>query len=57
MRIPRVRKATAAGIGIPIAVIAVWAIKAFGHISVPAEVAAAIGSVASFILVYVIPER
>jgi len=51
------RKATAAGIGMPVAVISVWLIETFGKITVPAEVAAAMGSVASFVLAYVVNEK
>lgn len=33
------------GVGIPAAVIIVWAVQAFGHVTVPGEVAAALGAV------------
>ncbi len=39
---------TAAGVGLCISIIVVWALEAFAGVKVPAEVAAAFGYTASF---------
>jgi hypothetical protein len=50
-------KVAAGAIGGAITVIAVWAVKAFTDVDVPAEVSAAVTAIVSTVLAYLVPER
>ena len=50
------RKVTAAGLGLPVAMVLVWILQASG-VAVPPEISAAIGSIISFALAYMIREK
>ena len=46
------KKSAMAGVGGAIAIVVAWGIEAFANVSVPMEVAVAMGSVASFALAF-----
>lgn len=52
-----VKKLSAAGIGIPVAAVAVWASQAFAGVDVPSEIAAAFGAICTFVASVLIPDE
>ena len=50
------RKVAAAGVGLPVALILVWILQVNG-VKVPPEISAAIGSIISFALAYMIRDK